>query len=99
MEIEQLVKKQRAYFDKGKTRDVAWRIGALQTLRRCIVRRQKEIEAALKLDLGKSGMESYMCETGMVLSELSYMIKHLRRFAKDRTVPTPLIHLCWRWIR
>lgn len=90
MEIEQLVKKQRAYFEKGKTRDVAWRIGALQTLRRCIVRRQKEIEAALKLDLGKSGMESYMCETGMVLSELSYMIKHLRRFAKDRTVPTPL---------
>lgn len=90
MEIEQLIRKQRAYFEKGKTRDVSWRIGALQTLRRCIVKHQKEIEAALKEDLGKSGMESYMCETGMVLSELTYMTRHLRRFAKDRKVPTPL---------
>lgn len=31
-----------------------------------------------------------MCETGLVLSEISYMRKHLRRFARERTVATPL---------
>lgn len=41
-------------------------------------------------DLGKSAAETYMCETGMTLSELSYMISHLGRFAKKRRVLTPL---------
>ncbi len=90
MEIEVLVKKQRSYFDKGKTRNISWRIGALQTLRRAILNNREEIEAALRADLGKSPMESYMCETGMVLSELNYMLRHLRGFAKNRHVPTPL---------
>ena len=31
-----------------------------------------------------------MCETGLVLSELTYMIKHTRKYAKERTVRTPL---------
>ena len=31
-----------------------------------------------------------MCETGLVLSELTYMIRHVRRFAKEKRVPTPL---------
>ena len=31
-----------------------------------------------------------MSETGLVLSELSHMIRHLRGYAKDKTVATPL---------
>ena len=90
MEIEQIVTKQRAYFEKGKTRNIAWRIAALKTLKKAILRNQKEIEAALRADLNKSASETYMCETGMVLSELSHMIGHLRGYAKDRRVLTPL---------
>lgn len=90
MEIELLVKKQRAYFEKGKTRDVAWRLAALKTLKKAVLRYQKEIEAALQADLHKSAPETYMCETGMVLSELSYMIAHLKRYARRKRVPTPL---------
>lgn len=51
---------------------------------------ERQINAALQSDLGKSATETYMCETGMTLSELSYMRRHLRRFAKDRHVLTPL---------
>lgn len=90
MKMEQLIRKQKAYFEKGKTKNISWRIGALQTLRRVITSHQQEIEDALRADLGKSGMEGYMCETGMVLSELTYMIRHLRGFARERKVPTPL---------
>ena len=50
MEIELLVKSQRAYFEKGKTRDVAWRIAALTALGRSIRRHQGEIEKALYAD-------------------------------------------------
>lgn len=31
-----------------------------------------------------------MCETGLVLNEITYMLKHIRRFAREKTVPTPL---------
>lgn len=90
MEIELLVKKQRSYFEKGKTKNISWRIAALKTLKKSILKYEKEINEALALDLGKSSFETYMCETGMVLSELSHMISHLRRYAKERTVLTPL---------
>lgn len=90
MEIELLVKKQRAYFEKGKTRDISWRLAALKTLKKTILQYEQEINDALYADLRKSEMETYMCETGMVLSELSHMISHLRGYAKDRQVITPL---------
>lgn len=89
-DIEMLVRRQRAYFETGKTKSVSWRIGALQTLKREIKCRQEEIEAALQKDLKKSGFETYMCEVGLVLSELSHMIRHLRGYAKDKVVATPL---------
>ena len=68
-EIRNLLEHQRAYFASGETLDVKNRIEALKKLKDCIVRHEKEIGAALRKDLGKSGAESYMCETGMVLSE------------------------------
>ena len=40
--------------------------------------------------IGKSAFESYMCETGLTLSEISYMLKHTRSFAREKRVPTPL---------
>ncbi|HIR27328.1 MAG TPA: aldehyde dehydrogenase [Candidatus Choladousia intestinigallinarum] len=90
MEIKELVEQQRAYFETGKTKNVSWRIGALVTLKKAIVRYEKEINQALLEDLKKSGFETYMCETGMVLSELSFMIRHLRGYARPKRVLTPL---------
>ena len=49
-----------------------------------------EIFDALYKDLGKSQFESYMCEVGLTLSEISYMIKHIRTFSREKNVPTPL---------
>ena len=90
MEIEALVRKQRDWFALGKTRSISFRIGALQTLKKEILGSRAEIEAALAADLGKSAFETYMCEIGMVLSELHFMIRHVRSFAKDGRVLTPL---------
>lgn len=90
IEVKNIIDLQRKYFLTGATLDVNFRIQALNKLRTCIIKYEDEINAALKADLGKSKFESYMCETGMVLSELSYMIKHTRSFAKEKTVRTPL---------
>lgn len=95
-EIKKIVDTQRAYFYSGATLDVAYRAKALKKLEKCIVKYEKSIHEAIKQDLGKSAMESYMCETGMVLSEISYMQKHMRRFASEKTVWTPLHEFCSR---
>lgn len=89
-EIKQLIEKQRHFFYSGATLPVNYRLDALRKLQKCIPDHEPEINAALKSDLGKSPFESYMCETGLVLSELSYMLKHTPAFAKEKTVWTPL---------
>lgn len=89
-EIKQILEKQRTFFYTGATLSVDYRLHALCRLKACILRHEAEINHALKEDLGKSPFESYMCETGLVLSELTYMIRHVRRFSKEKTVRTPL---------
>lgn len=89
-EIRNIIHSQRNYFLTEATLDVNFRIQALKKLQTSILKHEVEIHAALKKDLGKSTFESYMCETGMVLNELTYMIKHTPSFAREKTVHTPL---------
>ena len=89
-EIKQMMQEQRTYFQTGVTLDVVGRMRALARLKACILRREAIISEALQKDLGKSVTESYMCEIGLVLEEITYMLKHTRSFARERTVRTPL---------
>lgn len=89
-DIAGLVKKQRAYFFRGATLPVEARIHALKKLKACILKYEQEINAAVRKDLGKSAFESYMCECGLTLSEISYMLRHIRRFSQEERVRTPL---------
>lgn len=90
MNIESVVAAQRSYFAQGRTFDLAARREALIRLRSAILSREQEINDALQADLCKSPTETYMCETGMTLSELRYMLGHMGRWARPRRVLTPL---------
>ena len=89
-EIRCIVDGQRNFFLTGNTLDVEFRIQSLQKLKASILKYESEIHAAIQKDLGKSEFESYMCETGLTLSEITYMLKHIRSFAKEKRVHTPL---------
>ena len=67
-----------------------YRIKLLKALKNNILEMEDEIYDALKLDLNKSKEESYMCEIGLVLNEISYMIKNCRKFSKIKKVKTSL---------
>ncbi len=88
--IEDVVKKQRAFFGKKQTFNVNYRIKYLKRLKQVILECEEEICQALKLDLGKSSSESYMCEIGLTLAELSYQIKHVKRWNKPKRHRTDL---------
>lgn len=90
MEIDKILEEQRKYFQSGATLPVEFRIRMLKKLYRAVKRQEAEIGRALCADLGKSSFEGYMCETGLVLTEISYMIRHVRKFASVQRVWTPL---------
>lgn len=95
-EIQSVIDRQKQYFSSGATLPVKARLDALHRLKDCIREYETEIMAALKADLGKGSQESYMCETGLTLSEISYMLRHVRKFAGERTVATPLAQFASR---
>jgi aldehyde dehydrogenase (NAD+) len=90
VDIAKLLTRQREYFRSGATRTPAMRILMLDNLYRKIKEMEPEINDAIRRDLGKSAFETYMCETGLTLSEISYMKKHLRQFSARQRVKTPL---------
>ena len=90
MDIQDLVTAQRAYFNTGATLPLSARRAALQRLREAITAHERDITAALRSDLNKSPTESYMCEVGLTLSELSFVEKRLGRWMADRPHLTPL---------
>ena len=90
MNIDELLESQRKYFRSGATLSVTFRIEMLKKLRDAVKKYEAEIGDALKADLGKSDYEGFMCEIGLVLSEISYMIRHTRKFASKHRVHTPL---------
>ncbi|MBR3813945.1 MAG: aldehyde dehydrogenase [Spirochaetaceae bacterium] len=82
-EIQTILEKQRNYFATGATLPISARISALKKLQSYIKEHEQEISDALAADLGKSKFEGYMCEIGLVLGEISYMIKHTKKFARN----------------
>lgn len=89
-EIQSTIENQKHFFQSGTTLNVNYRILALKKLYAYIQSHEAEICKAIKKDLGKSYFESYMCETGLVLAEISYMLKHIKSFSKEQAVHTPL---------
>ncbi len=88
--IDQILEAQRSFFRRGGTMSMSLRLLKLAELKDTIRKHESEIHDALRADLGKSATESYMCEVGMVYSEISYMRRHARSFGEKRRVPTPL---------
>ena len=95
-DIQSLLDRQRAYYRSGATIPVKFRIEQLKKLYATVKKHQREINDALTADLGKSHYEGFMCESGFVLTEISYMIKHTKQFAKRKNVRTPLAQFCSR---
>lgn len=80
----------RIFFERGITRDVSWRLTKLRELKKAILLNVESINKALWEDLKKSEGEAYLTEIGMVVSEINYHLKRLKRWAKGKRVATPL---------
>lgn len=78
-------------FNSGTTRALAFRIGQLKKLKEAILLHEAEIEEALYNDLRKSPYEAFGSETGQLLREIDFTIRHLQAWARPKSVSTPLM--------
>jgi len=90
--IENLINEHRNFFATNRTKDIKFRIENLKRFKSAILKYENKISDALWKDLHKSNEEAYLTETSIVLQEIDNHLKHLKRWAKSKRVPTP-IHL------
>ena len=76
--MKKIIDRQRAFFHTGTTLDVSFRIAALKRLQYMIRRHEKEIEAALLLDLRRVlfWMRSTICSAISAHLQKSRMSEH-----------------------
>lgn len=88
--MKEIIQKQRDFFYTNKTLDFDLRINALRSLKSAILNNENEIYDALKQDLNKSRVESYISEISIVLQELDFMLKNLRKLYFPKKVKSTM---------
>ena len=91
--IQKIVSIQRAYFHEGHTLSVQGRIDNLRKLKSAIKDNEIKILDALKSDLGKSHYEGYLTEVGIILDEIDYTIKNIKKWSKPHKVRTSIANM------
>lgn len=88
--MDDILKKQKIFFDEKKTFDIDYRIKYLRGLKKAIQDREVDIEKALFEDLRKSKSEAYMTEIGLIYDEIDNQIINIRKWAFVEKVSTPI---------
>lgn len=83
----------RRYFETGATKSYAFRKEQLLKLKNTLLKYQEEIQKALYSDLKKSPEETWITETGFVLSEITYLLDHLKEWMEPDAVSTNLFNI------
>ncbi len=87
-------------FYSGRTRDLRWRAEQLTALERMMSEREGEFIDALRQDLGKHALESWMAEISYVAEDAAYCRKNLRRWMKAKRISTPVVAMPGKsWIQ
>ncbi len=87
-------------FYSGRTKDQRWRAEQLTALERMMSERESYLIDALRQDLGKHALESWMAEISYVAEDAAYCRKNLRRWMKPKRISTPVVAMPGKsWIQ
>src|SRR5690625_4488583 len=89
---EDIFQRQKDFFKTGQTKDYHFRMQSLDRLREVIKENEQNIMDALRTDLNKSEFEAYSTEIGVVLNEIRFVKKHLRKWMRPKRARTPMTH-------
>jgi len=89
--FDQQVNQHNTYFASNKTRDIQWRREQLQQIKLLVNENESAFLAALKSDLAKPALESWITEISYVTGDVEHVLKRLNRWTKRRRVSTPIV--------
>ena len=76
----------RQYIASQATASYAFRKQKLLQVKEAVLQYEQELHQALYTDLKKSAEESWVTETGFIISEINYTLKRLKKWMQpDRT--------------
>lgn len=85
--------KMQQYYQTGATRPYEFRKAQLKKLKTAVLKYEKELHDALYADLKKSPEESWVTETGFLISEINATLKHLKQWMQPEIQRTNLVNL------
>jgi aldehyde dehydrogenase (NAD+) len=90
-DFQRILARQTEFFNEQRTKTLEFRRGQLHKLGEGLRYFERKILTALHQDLRKNPVEAYAAELGIVLTELSETIKHLKKWMRPQRVPTPMV--------
>ncbi|MEA5468245.1 aldehyde dehydrogenase [Spirulina sp. 06S082] len=92
-ETTEILKKQRIFFQTGKTKNIDFRCERLKALKSFIINDREELLDALKQDFNKSNLEGLETELVFCVREINHTLKHLKSWTKSRKITADLFQL------
>ena len=93
MNYEEIVKKQRDYFNTNQTKDINFRIEQLRKLKYLIKNQESVLYEAIYKDFKKSEFETWTTELNIVYQDIEEYVKKLPQWSKRKKVKTNLVNL------
>ena len=91
-DINLIFKKQKEFFESGKTINVDYRIKNLKKLNDIIKKNEDKILSELKKDLGKSNFEGYITEVGILYDDINFHIKNVKKWSSEEKRKSPIVY-------
>ena len=91
--MEKIIEAQREFFNTNATKSYDFRLTALKKLKSEILNNYEDLISAFKIDYNKCEFDVVSTEIGMVLQELKFMIRHLKRLMKPKRAKAGLLNI------
>lgn len=85
--IQEVIQRQRDFYNSGKTKDLNFRLAQLKKFRRALEANEAELEKAMRDDFGKCAFEVYTTEYSLVIGSIKEFERNLKRWIRTKTVP------------
>jgi len=88
MNINNILLKQKEFFNSNKTKEVKFRVEQLQKLKKILLENENKLYEAIYEDFGKSKYETYISEISQIYHEINLFIKNIKKWSKRKKVKT-----------
>ncbi|WP_288437922.1 aldehyde dehydrogenase [uncultured Chryseobacterium sp.] len=92
MEIENILQKQRDFYQTQQTHSLAFRKMYLEKLKNLIISNENKLYEAIYKDFGKSKFDTFTTELSFILNDINYYIRNLKKLSKPKKVSTNLVN-------